>query len=129
MTRYLISFDHGAMDHIADEEGPAVRDASLAVIRDAKAAGVCVFAEGVYPGDEVSAKVVAPDGTVTEGAEITSPESRLSTFPHSMKHWSGPPSSPTLSAVRKRFASSRRSLSWATDRAQAVVAWASDAYA
>ena len=24
MTRYLISFDHGAMDHIPDEEGPAV---------------------------------------------------------------------------------------------------------
>jgi len=28
-----------------------------------------VFAEGVYPRDEVSASVVAPDGTVTEGAE------------------------------------------------------------
>ena len=68
-TRYLISFDHGAMDHIPDEEGPAVRDASLAVIRDAKSAGVCVFAEGVYPHDEVSASVVAPDGTVTDGAE------------------------------------------------------------
>jgi hypothetical protein len=69
MTRYLISFDHGAMDHIPDEEGPAVRDASLAVIRDAKEAGVWVFAQGVYPHDEVSAKVVAPDGTVTDGAE------------------------------------------------------------
>jgi hypothetical protein len=69
MTRYLISFDHGAMNHIADEEEPAVRDASLAVIRDAKEAGVWVFAEGVYPRDEVSAKVVAPDGTVTDGAE------------------------------------------------------------
>jgi hypothetical protein len=69
MPRYLISFDHGAMDHIPEEEGPAVRDASLAVIRDAKEAGVWVFAEGVYFHDEVSAKVVAPDGTVTEGAE------------------------------------------------------------
>ena len=28
-----------------------------------------MFAEGVYPRDEVSASVVAPDGTVTEGAE------------------------------------------------------------
>ena len=28
-----------------------------------------MFAEGVYPHDEVSAKVVAPDGTVTDGAE------------------------------------------------------------
>ncbi len=69
MTRYLISFDHGAMDHIREEDGPAVRDASLAVIREAKVAGVWVFAEGVYPRDEVDAKVVAPDGTVTDGAE------------------------------------------------------------
>jgi hypothetical protein len=69
MTRYLISFDHGAMDHIPDEEEPAVRDASLAVIRDAQEAGVWVFAGGVYPHDEVSAKVVAPDGTVSDGAE------------------------------------------------------------
>jgi hypothetical protein len=69
MPRYLISFDHGAMDHIPEEDGPAVRDASLAVIRDAKASGVWVFAEGVYPREEVAAKVVAPDGTVTDGAE------------------------------------------------------------
>jgi hypothetical protein len=27
MTRYLISFDQGAMDHIPDEEGPAVGEA------------------------------------------------------------------------------------------------------
>jgi hypothetical protein len=69
VARYLISFDHGAMDHIPEEEGPAVRDASLAVIREAKEAGVLVFAEGVYPDDDVSAKVVAPDGTVREGGE------------------------------------------------------------
>jgi hypothetical protein len=68
MTRYLISFDHGAMDHIPDEEGPAVRDASLAVIQGFKDAGIWVFAAGVYPRDEVSASVVAPDGTVTAGA-------------------------------------------------------------
>jgi hypothetical protein len=69
MARYLISFDHGAMDHIPDEEGSAVREASLAVIREARDAGVWVFAAGVYPHDEVSASVVAPDGTVTDGAE------------------------------------------------------------
>jgi hypothetical protein len=69
MTRYLISFDHGAMDHIPEDEGPAVRDATLAVVREAKEARVWVFAEGVYPDDEVSAKVVEPDGTVTDGAE------------------------------------------------------------
>jgi hypothetical protein len=69
MTRYLISFDHGAMDSIPDEDGPAVRDAAHAVIRDAQDAGVWVFAGGVYPDDEVSMRVVAPDGTVTDGAE------------------------------------------------------------
>ena len=66
MARYLISFDHGAMDHIPDEEEPDVRDASLAVIRDAQEAGVWVFAGGVYPDDEGNPSVVAPDGTVTD---------------------------------------------------------------
>lgn len=69
MPRYLISFDDGAMDHIPDEEGPAVGDAAHAVIREAQNAGVWVFAEGVYPHDEVNPSVVAPDGTVTDGGE------------------------------------------------------------
>jgi hypothetical protein len=67
MARYLISFDDGAMDHIPEEEGPAVADAAHAVIRDAQDAGVWVFAGGVYPHDEVAVRVVAPDGTVTDG--------------------------------------------------------------
>jgi hypothetical protein len=41
MTRYLISFDHGAMDHIPDEEGPAVGEAAHAVVQEAMDAGVC----------------------------------------------------------------------------------------
>ena len=69
MTRYLISFDDGAMDFIPEEEGPAVSEAAHAVIREAQDAGVWVFAGGVYPHDEVSVRVVAPDGTVTNGAE------------------------------------------------------------
>ncbi len=69
MPRYLISFDDGAMDHIPDEEGPAVGDAAHAVIRDAQDAGVWVFAGGVFPHDESSPSVVAPDGTVTDGLE------------------------------------------------------------
>jgi hypothetical protein len=69
MTRYLISFDHGAMDFIPEEEGPAVRDASISVIREAQDAGVWVFAGGVYPHDEVSVSVVTPDGTVSDGPE------------------------------------------------------------
>jgi hypothetical protein len=69
MPRFLISFDDGAMDSIPEEDGPAVSDAAHAVIREAQDAGVWVFAGGVYPHDEVSVKVVAPDGTVTDGAE------------------------------------------------------------
>ena len=69
MPRYLISFDDGAMDHIPDEEGPAVGDAAHAVIREAQKAGVLVFAGGVYPHDEVTPSVVAPDETVTDGTE------------------------------------------------------------
>jgi hypothetical protein len=33
MPRYLISFDAHAMDHIPDEDMPAVTDASLAVVQ------------------------------------------------------------------------------------------------
>jgi hypothetical protein len=62
MTRYLISFDQGAMDHIPDEEGPAVGKAAHAVSQEAMDAGVFVFAGGF--SDEVS--VVATDGTVTD---------------------------------------------------------------
>jgi len=69
MARYLISFDDGAMDFIPEEEGPDVAAAAHAVVREAMDAGVWVFAGGVYPHDEVSARVVAPDGTVTDGAE------------------------------------------------------------
>jgi len=64
MTRYLISFDHGAMDHIPDEEGPAVGEAAHAVVQEAKDAGVFVFAGGCE-----EASVVATDGTVTDGPE------------------------------------------------------------
>ena len=69
MARYLISFDDGAMDDIPEEEGPAVAEAAHAVIRDAQDAGVWVFAGGVYPHDEVSVRVVGPDGTITDGAK------------------------------------------------------------
>jgi hypothetical protein len=69
MPRYLISFDEGAMRHIPDEEGPAVGEAAHTVTREAQDAGVWVFAGGVYPHDEVSPKVVTPDGAVIERSE------------------------------------------------------------
>jgi hypothetical protein len=69
MARYLISFDDGAMDFIPEEEMPDVGEAAHAVVDEAMEAGVWVFTGGVYPHDEVSVRVVAPDGTVTDGAE------------------------------------------------------------
>ncbi len=71
MPRFLISFDHGAMSHIPDEEETDVRDASLAVIRDAQDAGVWVFAGGLYPDDTGNPSVVAPDGTVSDAPQRT----------------------------------------------------------
>ena len=65
MTRYLISFDHGAMDHIPDEDGRAVGEAAHAVIQEARDAGVFVFAGGC--SEEVS--VIATDGTVTDAPD------------------------------------------------------------
>jgi hypothetical protein len=64
MTRYLISFGAHAMDHIPDEEGPAVGKASHAVVREAIDAGVWVFGAG---REDQGASVVAIDGTVTDG--------------------------------------------------------------
>ena len=64
MTRYLISFDDGAMDHIPDEDWPDVGKASHAVVQEAVKAGVWVFGGGLQ---RQRASVVATDGTVTDG--------------------------------------------------------------
>ena len=64
MTRYLISFDDGAMDHIPDEDWADVGKASHAVVQEAVNAGVWVFGAGL---ERQRASVVATDGTVTEG--------------------------------------------------------------
>jgi hypothetical protein len=64
MTKYMISFDEGAMTH-TEEERPAVADAAHAVMWEAKEAGVWVFGGGLTDHEEAS--VVATDGTVTNG--------------------------------------------------------------
>jgi hypothetical protein len=64
MTRYLISFDAGAMDHIPEEEMPGVSQAAHTVVQEAVNAGVWVFGGG-QTGQRAS--VVATDGTVTDG--------------------------------------------------------------
>ena len=70
MTRYLISFDDGAMT-FPEEDLPDVAEAAHAVVREAKDAGVWVFGGGLKSQEEVS--VVATDGTVTDGPH---PESK-----------------------------------------------------
>ena len=64
MTRYLISFDAHAMDHIPDEDMPAVAEASHAVVSEAMDAGVWVFGGGL---ENQKANIVATDGTVADG--------------------------------------------------------------
>lgn len=62
MTKFLISFPASAMD-VPVAEMPAVSEASHAVIRAAKAAGVYVFGGGMNSG--VAPVMVAPDGSCT----------------------------------------------------------------
>jgi hypothetical protein len=64
MTRYLISFDDGAMT-FPEEELPDVDEAAHAVVQAAKHAGVFVFAGGLRNHQEAS--LVATDGTITDG--------------------------------------------------------------
>jgi hypothetical protein len=64
MTRYLISFNDGAMDHIPDEDWPDIGKASHAVVQEAVNAGVFVFGAGL---ERQRASVVATDGMVTDG--------------------------------------------------------------
>ncbi|GAA0797050.1 YciI family protein [Spirilliplanes yamanashiensis] len=64
MARYLISFDDGAMDHIADGDLAAVGEAAHAVIQDAVDAGVFVFGGGLQ---RQQASIVGTDGLVTDG--------------------------------------------------------------
>ncbi|WP_433824356.1 YciI family protein [Actinoplanes sp. CA-015351] len=66
MTHYLISFDDGAMSHIADEDWPDVGKASHAVVQEAMDAGVWVLGGGI---ERQTATVVATDGTITDGPD------------------------------------------------------------
>jgi hypothetical protein len=64
MTRYLISFDSGSMDHIPDEDVDDVGKAAHEVVAEAQAAGAWVFGGGVQ---SQRASIVATDGTITDG--------------------------------------------------------------
>ena len=64
MTQYLISFGARAMDHIRDEDMPAVARAAHAAVQEAINAGVYVSAGGL---EDQPASIVATDGAVTDG--------------------------------------------------------------
>ncbi len=64
MNRYLISFDDGSMNHIPDEDWPAVAAASRQVVREIKEAGGWIFGAGIL---NQQATIVATDGTVSKG--------------------------------------------------------------
>jgi hypothetical protein len=64
MPRYLISFDDGSMDHVAEQDLPSVGESARAVVREAKAAGVWIFGGGVQ---RQRSTIVAIDGTAAEG--------------------------------------------------------------
>jgi len=63
MTRYLISFDDGWMT-FPEEDLPDVVKSSMAVVEEARAAGVWVFGGGLA---SQRASIVATDGTITDG--------------------------------------------------------------
>jgi hypothetical protein len=63
MTRYLISFDDGAMN-ISEEDLPDVSKAAHEVVRQAQDAGAWIFGGGL---ESQRASIVATDGTVTDG--------------------------------------------------------------
>jgi hypothetical protein len=64
MTQYLISFGAHAMDHVPDEDMPAVAKAARAVAQKAVNAGVFACTGGL---ENQRASIVATDGTVTDG--------------------------------------------------------------
>jgi hypothetical protein len=64
MTQYLISFGAHAMDHIPEEEWPAVGKAAHAVCQEVSNAGVLACTGGL---EDQRASIVAADGTVSDG--------------------------------------------------------------
>ena len=64
MTQYLILLGAHAMDHIPDEDMPAVAKAAHAAVQEAVNAGVFVCGGGL---EDQWASIVATDGTVTDG--------------------------------------------------------------
>lgn len=68
MPSYLISFEKGSMDHIAEADMAQVSKDSHEVIQQAIDAGVFVFGGGlIYENNDVEHATVGTDGTITDG--------------------------------------------------------------
>lgn len=65
MTRYLISFDAHAMDHIPEADMPALGRAAHAVLYEAVKAGVWVVGAGL---ENRAASIVGTDGSIIDGS-------------------------------------------------------------
>jgi hypothetical protein len=68
MTTYLVLLGAHAMDHIPDEDMPAVDEAAHAVCQEAINAGVWVCGGGL---PDQKASIVTTDGMVTAGPSVT----------------------------------------------------------
>jgi hypothetical protein len=68
MTQYLILLDAHAMDGFPDEDMPEIARAAHAICREAIDAGVWVCGSGL---EDQRASIVAADGTVTEGPQVS----------------------------------------------------------
>jgi hypothetical protein len=68
MPQYVLVLDAHAMDHVSDEDMPDVDRAAHAVSQEAIDAGVWVCGSGL---EDQRASIVAADGTVTDGPQVT----------------------------------------------------------
>ena len=112
MPRYLISFDAHAMDHIPDEDMPAVAKASHEVVEEA----LNVSAADWKTRKRASWK---PTGrSLTARTRRLSAGSVSSTCPHARTRWRGLPRTPAPVAARKKSGSSCPTRPWGTNRAR-----------
>ena len=107
MPRYLISFDDGSMDHIPEADLPAVGEASHAVVREAKAAGVWISVAGSYANSRALWRPTGRSPTAPyrrqRRSSAGSPSSRS---PRARRRSCGQLGSPRRVDVRKRSARS-----------------------
>ena len=107
MTKFLVSFPADAMN-VAAEDMAAVSEASRAVIREAKAAGIYLFGGGI--NSEVASTMVAAD-EAARARPIRRRRNSMGAFVclslrRAPLPFSGRPDSPRPAAARRSFASS-----------------------